>query len=68
MHDRLATDMNLYVRSTHDVFLNKASTEDTLKVDVSAFLAKYGPTYWGVDKRDHLQVSGASCRRKVCLM
>ena len=50
MRNRLATDMNLYL-----MFLNKASTEDTSKVTVSAFLAKYGPTYWGIDKRDHLQ-------------
>ena len=55
MRDRLATDMRLYLRSMHDMSLNKASTEDTSKVAVSEFLAKHGPTYWGVDKRDHLQ-------------
>ena len=55
MRNRLATDLSLYVRSTHDRFLNKASTEDTLKVAVSDFLAKYGPIYWGINKRDHLQ-------------
>ena len=55
MRDCLATDMNLYVKSKHDMFLDKASTEDALKVAVSEFLAEYGPKYWGVDKRDHLQ-------------
>ena len=55
MRDHLATDMNLYVKSTHDMFLDRASTEDTLKVVVLEFLAIYGPKYWGIDKRDHLQ-------------
>lgn len=54
MRDCLATDMNIFVRSTHHIFLNKASTKDLLKVAVLEFLAQYGPKYWGVDKRDHL--------------
>ena len=55
MRDRLAPDTNFYLRSTHGMLLIKASTEDTLKVTVSAFLERYGPTYWGIDNRDHLQ-------------
>ena len=55
MRDRLASDTNLYLKSMHDMFRNKASIEDTLKVVVSAFLEKYGRTYWGIDNRDHLQ-------------
>ena len=55
MRDRLASDTNLCLRSTHDTFLNKVLTKDTLKVAVSAFLEKYGRIYWGIDNRDHLQ-------------
>ena len=69
MRDSLATDMNSYVRSSHHMFLNEASTTDTLKVAVSEFLAQYGPIYWGVDNRDHLHepdiLKGFLCPRNA---
>lgn len=46
--------MKLYVRSSNHMFFNNTSVEDPFKVAVSEFLARHGPTYWGVDKRDQL--------------
>lgn len=48
-------DMSAHVKPPSHKFLTSEANQEALKIIVLEFLAEYGPTYWGVGNRGHLQ-------------